>query len=62
MLTRIPTEDGEIIVAGDIGVAVVETCSRFGCKFLRGIWPQSKCGQCSISEGHHMWSARGRNE
>ena len=30
--------------------AVVEICKRCGEKFLRGIYPQSICEQCSIKQ------------
>ena len=49
MLTRIPTDEGEIIVCGDVGTAVVSECARCGSSFLRWIWPQSTCDRCSMA-------------
>lgn len=31
-------------------VAVEQKCSKCGCNFLRGIYPQSTCDSCSNSE------------
>lgn len=59
MLTRIPTDDGEIVVCGDIGTAVVGKCSRCGSSFLRGIFPQSTCNRCSMAGPSIVYTSKG---
>jgi len=56
MLTRIPIgDDDEIIVCRDVCFAVIETCVECGTKFLRGIFPQSRCDICSRKQPPHVW-------
>jgi hypothetical protein len=42
--------------------SVEEICVKCGKKFLRGIWPQSKCEQCSIAEGGVVYSLKEAKE
>mgnify|MGYP001595056727 CR=1 FL=1 len=58
MLTRIPTDEGEIIVCGDVGTAVVSKCVRCGSSFLRGI-PQSTCDRCSMAGPSIVYTSKG---
>jgi len=37
-------------------IGVLDTCKKCGKKFLRGIYPQKLCDQCSMKKSPKAWS------